>query len=198
MKSMKQREQTPEKLKKELKYLNPDYVKNNKKDFNKKLTILCTIFVNEYDILFVSSSNNKISAWKYEENEFRNINILEGELKEKYGFSCAILDAELPQQTLEWDPVLKYLYSGQADGKILTWDLKKSKNLSHSVFDFEVAKQKHDEDLRKHRIINVDEIEVKDDNYDEQTIRNYLSKITDSSEKKKGIFLVLFSMKIKL
>ena len=184
MKSMKQREQTPEKLKKELKYLNPDYVKNNKKDFNKKLTILCTIFVNEYDILFVSSSNNKISAWKYEENEFRNINILEGELKEKYGFSCAILDAELPQQTLEWDPVLKYLYSGQADGKILTWDLKKSKNLSHSVFDFEVAKQKHEEDLRKHRIINVDEIEVKDDNYDEQTIRNYLTKITDMNDKK--------------
>ena len=184
IKLIKKRDETPETIKKELKHLNGDYFKNNKKDFNKKLTILCTVFVNQYDILFVSSSNNKISAWKFEENEFRNVNMIEGDLQDKFNFTCAILDAELPQQTLEWDPIQKILYSGQADGKILMWDINKSKHLQNSTLDFEVAKKKHDEDLRKHRIINVDDIEVKDDNYDEQTIRNYLNKITDRSEKK--------------
>ena len=196
---IKRRDETPEKIKKELKHLNADYFKNNKKDFNKKLTILCTIFVNQYDVLFVSSSNNKISAWKYEENEFRNVNMIEGDLQDKFDFTCAILDADLPQQTLEWDPIQKLLYSGQADGKILMWDINKSKNLHNSTLDFEIAKKKHDEDLRKHRIINVDDIEVNDDNYDEQTIRNYLSKITDRSEKK-NIFekVVEKGKKIKL
>ena len=185
--SIKKRDETPEKIKRELKHLNADYIINNKKDFNKKLTILCTVFVNEYDILFVSSSNNKISAWKYEENEFRNINMIEGESRDKFDFTCAILDAELPQQTLEWDPIQKILYSGQADGKILMWDINKSKSLSNSTLDYEIAKKNHDDDIRKNRIINVDDIEVKNDNYDEQTIKEYLHKIADIGGKKNFI-----------
>ena len=171
--------ETPKKANEVVKLLNSDNFKIGKKDFNKKLTILSTVFVNEYDVLFVSSSNNKISAWKYLENEFKNINMIDGDLKDKYDITCSILDAELPQQTLEWDPIQKLLYSGQADGKILMWDIHKSKNLHNSTLDFEVAKKKHDEDLRKHRIINVDEIEVKNDNYDELTIRQYLHQITE-------------------
>ena len=50
------RDDTPEKLREELKVLNADYFQINKKDFNKKLTILCTVFVEEYDTLFISSS----------------------------------------------------------------------------------------------------------------------------------------------
>ena len=183
IKSIRKRNETPEKIKDEINKLNSDYFTNNKKDFNKKLTILCTVFVDEYDILFVSSSNNKISAWKYDENEFKNINILEGESKDKFGITCAILDAELPQQTLEWDSIQKTLYSGQADGKILMWDIHKSKYLENSIFDFEVAKKEHEEDLKKNRIINVEGIEVKDDNYDDNTIRKYLTKITERSDK---------------
>ena len=45
-------------------------------------------------------------------------------------------------------------------------------------------KKKHEDDIKKHRIINVDEIEVKNDNYDDKTIRQYLNKLTDRSEKK--------------
>ena len=187
--TIKKREETPEKVKKDLNKLNLDFFKTNKKDFNKKLTILSTVFVYEYDILFVSSSNNKISAWKYIENDFKNINILEGESKDKYEISCAILDAELPQQTLEWDTIQKILYSGQADGKILMWDINKSKYLENNVLDFEQAKKKHEEDLRKNKIINVEELEIKNDNYDENTIQQYLNKITDRNNvNNKNIF----------
>ena len=184
IKSIQKREETPEKIKKELNKLNQDFFKTNKKDFNKKLTILSTLFVDEYDVLFVSSSNNKISAWKYNENVFTNINMIEGNLKDKLNFSCAILDADLPQQTLEWDPIQKILYSGQADGKILLWDINKSKYLEHSVLDFESAKKKHEDDIKMNRIINVEEIEIIDDNYDENAIRNYLYKISEKSDKK--------------
>ena len=195
----KKREETPEKIKREIKNLNSNYKNNNKKDFNKKLTILSTIFVNEYDILFVSSSNNKISAWKYEANEFKNINKIESEPTDKFNFTCAILDAELPQQTLEWDPLQKILFSGQADGKILIWDINKSKNLENSTLDYEVAKKNHDDDLRKNRIINVDDLEVKNDNYDDQTIKEYLNKITDIGSKKNNFEKVIEKVKrIKL
>ena len=195
----KKREETPEKIKREIKNLNSNYKNNNKKDFNKKLTILSTIFVNEYDILFVSSSNNKISAWKYEANEFKNINKIESEPTDKFNFTCAILDAELPQQTLEWDPLQKILFTGQADGKILMWDINKSKNLENSTLDYEVAKKNHDDDLRKNRIINVDDLEVKNDNYDDQTIKEYLNKITDIGSKKNNFEKVIEKVKrIKL
>ena len=170
-------ENTPEKLKQELKVINADYFKINKKDFNKKLTILCTIFVDEYDTLFISSSNNKISAWKYEEGDFKNINKIEGETKDKDIFSCAILDASLPQQAIDWDESQKYLYTGQADGKILMWDINKSKNIEYGTLDYVKAKERHEEDIRKHRIINVDEIEVDDDNYDEEKIKTYLNQV---------------------
>lgn len=178
----KNKEDTPEKLKQELKVINADYFKMNKKDFNKKLTILCTVFVDEYDTLFISSSNNKISAWKYEEGDFKNINKIEGEQKDKDIFSCAILDAELPQQTMDWDQTQKYLYTGQADGKILMWDINKTKNIENATLDYAKAKERHEEDLRKHRIINVDEIEINDDNYDEDKIKNYLNQINEKND----------------
>ena len=172
------RDDTPEKLKQELKIINSDYFKTNKKDFNKKLTILCTVFVDEYDTLFISSSNNKISAWKYDEGDFKNINKIEGENKDKTLFTCAILDAELPQQTMDWDGTQKKLYSGQADGKILMWDINKTKNIENGTLDFAKAKERHEEDVKKHRIINVEEIEINDDNYDEEKIKTYLSQVT--------------------
>ena len=175
------RDDTPEKLKQELNAINVDYFKINKKDFNKKLTILCTVFVDEYDTLFISSSNNKISAWKYEEGDFKNINKIEGEVRDKDIFSCAILDAELPQQTLDWDETQKCLYSGQADGKILMWDIQKTKNIENATLDYAKAKERHEDDIKKHKIINVDDIEINDDdNYNEEKIKIYLNTIDTS------------------
>jgi len=142
------RVETPEKLKNEIKKININIdFEKKKKEFNKKLTILTTCFVNDLDLLFVSSSNNKISAWKYINGEFINVNKLEEEIKEKENFNCAILDSILPQYTLDWEPIQKQLYSGQADGKILLWDIYKSKNLEYYTLDYKKAKEKHDEEM---------------------------------------------------
>ena len=152
--------ETPEKLKKELKKLNEDQDDEKiKKVINKKLTILTTCFVNDYDLLFVSSSNNKISAWKYTEGDFINVNQLEDNIREKTQFSCAIFNSYLPQYTIDWEPVQKILYSGQADGKILHWDINKSKNIEYFSLDYKKAKRRHDNKIYiKKNILSDDDI----------------------------------------
>ena len=142
------RVETPEKLRNEIKKINTNLdFEKKKKEFNRKLTILTTCFVNDLDLLFVSSSNNKISAWKYINGEFLNVNQLEEEIQEKTNCSYAILNSILPQYTMDWEPIQKQLYSGQADGKILLWDINKSKNLDYYTLDFKKAKEKHDEEM---------------------------------------------------
>ncbi len=139
---------TPEKLKKELLRINGENLENINKTINKKLTVLTTEFIPEYDTLLVSSSNNKISAWKYFEGEFKNVNKISKNIIDKNNFSCAILNTENPQNTMTWDPMQKHLYTGQTDGKILKWDLTKSKNLEGEIFDFSIAKNKHDKEMK--------------------------------------------------
>ena len=119
------------------------------KDFHKKLTILCTCFVDEYNLLFVSSSNNIISAWKFVEQDFKNINIINESdnpinIKNSVIYSCPLFSADQPQNTMDWDPMQKKLYSGQGDGKILIWDIFKSKGKEESYLDFKKAKNRHD------------------------------------------------------
>ena len=104
-------------------------------DFNKnlykfrKLHTLCVSFVEEYDLLFISSSNNKISAWRFDQelNAFKNVNISNYATKE-FIFSDRIMKLPifscwLPQSTLCFDLVSNKLYSGQEDGKILVWNM---------------------------------------------------------------------------
>jgi WD40 repeat protein len=141
-------EKTPEKLKHELAKINNDKLDSINKSINKKLTVLTTEFIPEYDTLLVSSSNNKISAWKYIEGEFKNVNKIKKNVIDKNNFSCAILNTDSPQNTMTWDPMQKHLYTGQTDGKILKWDLTKSKNLEGEIFDFSIAKNKHERELK--------------------------------------------------
>lgn len=121
------------------------------KDFHKKLTILCTCFVDEYDLLFVSSSNNIISAWKYVEQNFKNINYINDSentvnIKNSIIYSCPLFSADQPQNTMDWDPMQKKLYSGQGDGKILIWDILRSKGKEEYSLDYKKAKSKHDKE----------------------------------------------------
>ena len=140
--------ETPEKLKRELSKLNNNGLDSIKNSINKKLTVLTSEFIPEYDTLLVSSSNNKISAWKYFNGEFKNVNQISNNIIDKNNFSCAILSTPAPQYTMSWDPMQKYLYTGQMDGKILKWDLTKHKNLENEILDFTTAKIKHDLELK--------------------------------------------------
>ena len=143
------RVQTPEKLREEIRQINNNIdFERKKKDFNKNLTVLAVCFVSDLDLLFVSSSNNKISAWKYENVEFINVNQLEDDIIEKDN-TYAIFDSALPQYTLDWEPIQKRLYSGQADGKILAWDMHKSKNLEFFTLDLRKAKEQKEEEIKR-------------------------------------------------
>ena len=140
---------TPEKIKQEIQQINynQDFEKKRKK-FNEKLAILTTCFVNELDLLFVSSSNNKISAWQYFNDEFINVNELEDDIGKSEN-TYAVLDSVLPQYTLDWEPIHKRLYSGQADGKILVWELNKTKNIEDFTLDFNKAKKQREEEIKR-------------------------------------------------
>ena len=134
---------------------------HNLNKINKKLTILSTLFVDEYDTLFISSTNNIISAWVYENFEFRNINNFGNEKNINPDlFLISIFDADLPQCTMDWDSLQKKLYSGQVDGKILQWDLSKEKNIESNTLDFNKAKLKHEEDIKYNKFTIFDDIEL--------------------------------------
>ena len=174
---------TPEKLKKEIyKINNPKKSNTNQKNINKKLVALTTCFIDEYDTLIVSSSNNKISAWQYINDVFVNINKLDenSKFREKDRFTISILRADLPQITLDWEPVRKQLYSGQEDGKILIWDLNKNKHID--ILDFRDAKRDHDNDIKNNRLFNYNTITVKDEGNEKYKVEyTGWTKNTDNS-----------------
>ena len=141
---------TPDKLREEINLINSssDYDKK-KKNYDQNLSILTTCYVRKLDILFISSSNNKISAWKYINNtQFVNANELEDDIK-KIDNTYAIFDSILPQYTLDWEPNQNRLYSGQADGKILVWEMNKTKNIENLTLDFHKAKEQREKYIRK-------------------------------------------------
>ena len=132
---------TPDSVRREIKIINNtsnNDVQKNLKEIKYYPIYAC--FVDDYDILFISTSNNKISAWRfdYKRNEFKNINNLEinninsnfeDNIKYIPLYSC-----ELPQYAMCFDNNLKALYSGQEDGKIFQWGFSSSK----PVYIFEI------------------------------------------------------------
>ena len=189
------RVKTPEKLKEEIRQINinSDFEKK-KKDFNKKLTILTTCFVNDLDLLFVSSSNNKISAWKYINAEFVNVNQLEDDIV-KNDDNYAVFSSILPQYTLDWEPISKRLYTGQADGKILVWDVHKSKNIEYLTLDFHKAKEQREEEMK--RKINGFHF-LKETNKLSQLTNSSLKKDTTSKFENREKQNLLFNLGIKM
>ena len=107
-------------------------------------------FVEEFDIMFVSSSNNKISAWKFDNKklEFKNINNIyinnenqkiNLDLDDK-NIQLPLLSCEMPQYAMCFDPGYKFLYTGQEDGKIFKWDFNSNK----PIHTFEIiSEEKH-------------------------------------------------------
>ena len=98
---------------------------------NKKLSVLCTCFIPEYDLLMISSTNNTITAWKYSRTEIKNVNVTSEYKLSKDELKIAILMASSPQVTMVWESQQKCLFTGQKDGKILKWELTSS----NPIFD---------------------------------------------------------------
>ena len=130
----KERIPTPLSISREIRLIKANNFLNNKKrNINRKLSTLSVYFVEEYDLLFISSSNNKISAWKYdlEIKGFKNVNSSNYQSK-NFIFSDSemnipIFSSGLPQYTLCYDSIMNKLFSGQEDGKILVWNMNSSK-----------------------------------------------------------------------
>ena len=146
--SKKRDEKTPEKLRQELERIKHEQFIS---PVNKKLTAVAIVFINEFDVLLISTTNNKICAWQYANNDFKNVNTNHDFRIEKNYFRCSILSSDSPQNTLSWDPILRNLYSGQSDGKILKWNLAKAKALEKEELDYEKAKIKKEEELKKNK-----------------------------------------------
>ena len=133
---------TPESIKYEIFKINEEdkAQKKRKLQQNKGLFALNTCFVDLYDLLFVSASNNKISAWHFNSRneEFKNANLINFKSKSEFYFEynrivVPLFSTKVPQNTLCFDITLKCLYSGQENGKILKWEMD-SPNYTY-VFD---------------------------------------------------------------
>jgi hypothetical protein len=131
----KERIPTPSTISREIRLIKgSNFLNNKKRNLNRKLSTLSTFFVEEYDLLFISSSNNKISAWRYytELNGFKNVN--SSNYQSKYfvfsetEMKIPIFSSYIPQYTLCFDSIMNKLYSGQEDGKILLWSMQSSKH----------------------------------------------------------------------
>ena len=107
--------------------------------------IINTCFVDDYDVLFISTTNNKISAWKFDNkfNCFNNINVITSNESEfifqKEEIKIPIFSTELPQYTMCFDSSTNHLYTGQKDGKILKWEMTSLKPVD--ILDIEKDKQ---------------------------------------------------------
>ena len=127
---------TPDSLRKEITKINKEK-KHNKKKIIKNILknevgffALCAVFVEENDLLFISSSNKIISTWQYnqEKNEFININYDEKEKKEiKSDLNVPLYISELSQYCMCFDIETNSLFTGQEDGKIFKWNMEEKK-----------------------------------------------------------------------
>ena len=101
----------------------------------KSYFIATTLFLDEYNLLLISTTDNIISAWKYREKEeyFDNVNLINQNIENSYNKKKCIFEkneilipllmTEYTQYTMCFDFLTNYLYTGQTDGKILKWDI---------------------------------------------------------------------------
>ena len=142
----------------------------NIRNQNKKLSVLCTCFIPEYDLLMISSTNNTITAWKFSRVEIKNVNVTSEYKLSKDELKIAILIAGSPQCSMVWEPIQKYLYTGQKDGKILKWELTNPNPLYEDTLNIATVTEK----LGKNNI-------NKKDNQNKEENKKLLQKLKEKS-----------------
>ena len=115
---------------------------------NKKLSVICTCFIPEYDLLMVSSTNNTITAWKYSRNEIKNVNVTSEFRFTKEELKLAIFITTSPQTSMVWDDQQKCLLTGQADGRILKWDLTEPNPLIEDTLNIQTVMEKMNKEIQ--------------------------------------------------
>lgn len=147
--------------------------KFEKEDINlhesyKKVGIITTYYIKELDLLMVSQSNKKITAWKYSAGEFVNDNNMKLNTKNDNMHSTyELFFTLLPQYCITWDPINKNLYTGQEDGKIHKWDLFKAQPVG--ILDIETVKEETEKEVinkKKKSNIFLNEMKKKTNKYD--------------------------------
>ena len=141
-----QRMPTPENVKNEIAKINKIKVYSSLDNITKKNKFenyypISICFADEYDIMFISSSNNKISSWKFDNKKYEFINInypknlnTNPEIR---NIQIPLLSCDMPQYAMCFDPEYKVLYTGEEDGKVYKWDLVSSK----PVHTFEIISE---------------------------------------------------------
>ena len=109
---------------------------------NKKLSIICTCFIPEYDILMITSTNNAITAWKYSRNEIKNLNVTSEFKFTKEELKIAIFMTTSPQTSMVWDEQQKCLLTGQSDGRILKWDFTDPNPIIEDTLNIQTVMEK--------------------------------------------------------
>ena len=165
---------TPESIKDEIYRINKDDKKqqNRKLKQNKGLFALKTCFVDLYDLLFISTSNNKISAWyyNYKNEEFKNVNLINYKDKSEFHLEhnkiqVPLFSTKVPQNTLCFDITLKCLYSGQENGKILKWEM----NSPNYTYVFDIYEEKNKNLINTLSINKLNHIEINGTNTENKT-----------------------------
>ena len=105
--------------------------RGNKKSYY----IASTLFLDYYNLLLISTTNNVISAWIYKEKEeyFENVNLINQNIEnpfskidcifEKNNILIPLFMTESTQYSMCFDDISNCLFTGQTDGKILKWDI---------------------------------------------------------------------------
>ena len=129
-----------------------------KSKYNKGLFVLTTCYIEDFDLLFISASNNKISAWVYDTKleDFKNANCINYSSPTDFRFekdflSIPLFMATAPQNSLIFDFTMKCLYSGQENGKINKWEMNSP--YASYIFDiYDTSTKSILENLTKNKI----------------------------------------------
>ena len=96
----------------------------------------------------ISSTNNTITAWKYSRNEIKNVNVTSEFRFTKEELKLAIFITSSPQTSMVWDDQQKCLLTGQADGRILKWDLTEPNPILEDTLNIQTVMDKMNKEIQ--------------------------------------------------
>ena len=154
-------------------------INNIENGINKKVYhIATTLFLDEYNLLIISTTNNVISSWKYKEKEeyFENVNMINYNIENKFNqkkcvfkkdeILIPLLMTEHTQYSMCFEDINNCLYTGQTDGKIYKWDI----TLNNPILILDIN------NFNENNYLSLPKLEASDDVYQKETNDALLKK----------------------